>query len=138
MVEFFYYIAPTIWSIESPIIKDTKVVTDFDNELKYVTLGNKHIPKKVYDRNTGKNYTKKKITFTKLSFINSYISTNFFWFLKNLNIVNQDVKQLMPIKIYFYIPMNKKNEPIIVKMLDRIEKNMSNSMILKYWLSVIF
>ena len=41
--------------IESPIINETRVVTDFDSELKNIAFGKRHIPKKVYAKKTGKN-----------------------------------------------------------------------------------
>ena len=47
ITEFFYMIASVISEIESPNISETKVVTDLDNELKKITLGNRHIPSKV-------------------------------------------------------------------------------------------
>jgi hypothetical protein len=69
--EYDFYIADAdiIW-IESPIIKDTKVVTDFDNVQKNLTFGNKHRPSNVYAKNTGKNYIKKKIILMKLNLTN--------------------------------------------------------------------
>lgn len=70
-IAYYFYIADAaiIW-IESPIIKDTNVVTDFDNVLKNLTFGNRHKPNNVYAKNTGKNYIKKKIILMKLSLIN--------------------------------------------------------------------
>jgi hypothetical protein len=44
---YFYIAAPVIIYIESPIIKDTKVVTALERELKNLVFGNKHIPSNV-------------------------------------------------------------------------------------------
>jgi hypothetical protein len=43
---YFSIQAEVIIYIESPIINETKVVTDFERELKNIALGNKHIPRK--------------------------------------------------------------------------------------------
>ena len=99
IIEFFYIIASVIYEIESPNIKETKVVTDLDNELKKITLGNRHIPRRVYARNTGKNYMKKNSTLTSPSLISSYMSTIPLVLLRNLKIVIQLVRQLIPMMI---------------------------------------
>lgn len=64
--------------MESPIIRETSVVTAFESELKKDTFGKRQIPKNVYARKTGKNSTKKKSTLSILSLISSYMSTSFF------------------------------------------------------------
>lgn len=107
VIEFFYIIASHIIDIESPIINETNVVTLLAKELKKLTFGKRHIPRKVYAKNTGKNYIKKNMTFTILNFINSYINTSFFLLLKNLKIVIQEVKQLIPIIIYLSRPIKR-------------------------------
>ncbi len=43
---------------------------------------------------------KKKITLIMLSFMSSYIKTSFFFRRRNLKIVIQDVKQLIPMITY--------------------------------------
>lgn len=47
VTEFLSIIAAVIICIESPIINETSVVTDFESELKKDTLGKRHIPRKV-------------------------------------------------------------------------------------------
>lgn len=105
--EFFYIIADVIIWIESPSIRETNVVTDFAKELKNETLGNRHMPRNVYARNTGKNYTKKNPTLSILNLISSYINDSFFSFLINLNTVIHAVKHAKPTNISFSIPINK-------------------------------
>lgn len=63
--------------MESPIIRQTNVVTLFDIDEKKLTFVNKHTPNNAYDKNTGKNSTKKFNTLAIDSLINSYIKTNF-------------------------------------------------------------
>jgi hypothetical protein len=58
-----------IREIESPIIKETKVVTLSATEAKKRTFGKRQRPSRVYERKTGRNSMKKISTLKKLALI---------------------------------------------------------------------
>jgi hypothetical protein len=54
-IEYFSVIVVVIREIESPIIKETNVVTLSPTDAKNRTLGNRQTPSNVYERKTGRN-----------------------------------------------------------------------------------
>jgi hypothetical protein len=76
-IEYFSKIKPVIIYIESPIIKHTKVVTLLASEEKKLTLGKRQMPSKAYAMKTGRNSTKKLVTFAIDNLMSSYMSTSF-------------------------------------------------------------
>jgi len=118
--------AVVIISMESPAIRDTKVVIVSLMELKKETLENMHIPKKVYPIKRIENERRNSMTLTIEILITSYIRMSFLFFLNILKMVIQENRHPRPMSLSCYSPNERATFAIIWKIFAIVLKTISN------------